>query len=140
MIGGGVRRMIERALIAEGQSVSASELDRMLRAFIEHYGAHIEDRSRPFPGVPAILDRLAGEACRLAVCTNKVEWLSRRLLEALKLTQYFTTVCGPDTFGVQKPDPKMLRMTVERAGGDLRRAIMVGDSGTDIRTARPIFR
>jgi phosphoglycolate phosphatase len=135
MIGGGVRRMIERALVAEGRSVSASELHRMFRAFIEHYGAHIADRSRPFPGVPATLDRLAGEDCRLAVCTNKFEWLSLRLLEALKLTQYFAAVCGQDTFGVLKPDPKMLRMTVERAGGDLRRSIMVGDSGTDVRTA-----
>jgi len=75
MIGGGSRRMIERALIAEGQSVPGPGLDRMFRTFIDHYSAHIADRSRPFPHLESALQRLAGEGFRLAVCTNKLEWL-----------------------------------------------------------------
>jgi len=47
MIGGGSRRMIERALIAQGRNVPAAELDRMFRIFIDHHSAHIADRSRP---------------------------------------------------------------------------------------------
>ncbi len=73
---------------------------------------------------------------RLAVCTNKLEWLSVRLLDTLNLTRHFAAICGQDTFGVQKPDPEVLRRTILRAGGEPDRAIMVGDSGTDIRTAR----
>jgi phosphoglycolate phosphatase len=136
MIGGGARRMIERALIAEGRNVPAAELDRMFGAFIAHYGAHIADRSRPFPYLEAVLERLAAEDCRLAVCTNKLEWLAVKLLDALKLSRYFAAVCGQDTFGVQKPDPKILRLTIRHAGGDVARAIMIGDSMTDVRTAR----
>ena len=136
MIGGGARRMIERALIAEGHNVSAAELDRMFGAFIAHYGAHITDRSRPFPHLEAVLNRLAAEGCRLAVCTNKLEWLAVKLLDALKLSHYFAAICGQDTFGVQKPDAKMLRLTIRRAGGEITRTIMVGDSVTDVRTAR----
>jgi phosphoglycolate phosphatase len=136
MIGGGARRMIERALIAEGRNVPAAELDRMFGVFIAHYGAHIADRSRPFPYLEAVLERLAAEDCRLAVCTNKLEWLAVKLLDALKLSRYFAAVCGQDTFGVQKPDPKMLRLTIRRAGGDVAHAIMIGDSMTDMRTAR----
>ena len=128
--------MIERALAAEGREDMKPDLDRMFGAFIEHYAAHIADRSRPFPQLEATLDRLAGDGHRLAVCTNKLEWLSVRLLDTLKLTQHFATICGQDTFGVQKPDPEILRQTILRAGGDLTHAIMVGDSGTDIRTAR----
>jgi phosphoglycolate phosphatase len=136
MIGGGPRRMVERALIAEGQNVPGAELDRMFRIFIDHYSAHIADRSRPFPHLESVLQRLAGEGCRLAVCTNKLEWLSLRLLDTLNLSHYFAAICGQDTFGIQKPDPEMLRLTIHRAGGEVQRAIMVGDSMTDVSTAR----
>jgi len=136
MIGGGARRMIERALLAEGRTVPNAELDRMFRIFVDHYSAHIADRSRPFPQVESVLQRLGGEGFGLAVCTNKLERLSRRLLDVLNLSRYFAAICGPDTFGIQKPDPQMLRLTVRRAGGEIERTIMVGDSSTDVRTAR----
>lgn len=136
MIGGGARGMIERALAAEGRDCAKSEIDRMFAAFIEHYAAHIADRSRPFPQLEDTLDHLAGEGHRLAVCTNKLEWLSVRLLDTLNLSRHFAAICGQDTFGVQKPDPKILRLTIARVGGEASRAIMVGDSGTDIRTSR----
>jgi phosphoglycolate phosphatase len=128
--------MIERALIAEGRNVPGAELDRMFRIFIDHYGAHIADRSRPFPHLESVLQRFGAEGCRLAVCTNKLEWLSRRLLDALNLSRYFAAICGQDTFGIQKPDPQMLRLTIRRAGGEAQRAITIGDSVTDVRTAR----
>lgn len=136
MIGGGARGMIERALAAEGRDCAKPDVDRMFAAFIEHYAAHIADRSRPFPQLENALEQLARDGHRLAVCTNKLEWLSVRLLDTLDLSRHFAAICGQDTFGVQKPDPKMLRLTIERVGGETRRAIMVGDSGTDIRTSR----
>jgi phosphoglycolate phosphatase len=136
MIGGGARRMIERALIAEGRQVPAVEIDRMFRIFIDHYSAHISDHSRPFPHLESVLQRFAGEGFRLAVCTNKLEWLSVRLLDTLNLSRYFAAICGQDTFGIQKPDPQMLRLTIRRAGGEVQHAIMIGDSMTDVRTAR----
>ncbi len=136
MIGGGARGLIEQALKADGRDGAKPELDRMFGAFIEHYAAHIADRSRPFPALESALDRLAGDGHRLAVCTNKLEWLSVRLLDTLQLTQPLRAICGQDTFGMQKPDPEVLRRTILKAGGDPSRAIMVGDSGTDIRTAR----
>ena len=136
MIGGGPRRMVERALIAAGRNVSTAERDRMFRIFTDHYSAHIADRSRPFPHLESVLQRLAGEGYRLAVCTNKLEWLSLRLLDTLNLSRFFAAICGQDTFGIQKPDPQMLRLTIRRAGGEVRRTIMVGDSMIDVRTAR----
>ena len=136
MIGGGARALIERALAAEGRPAAKPDMDRLFAAFIEHYAAHIADRSRPYPQVEATLDRLAAQGHRLAVCTNKLEWLSRRLLTALNLTERFATICGQDTFGVMKPDPDVLRQTIQRAGGEPASAVMIGDSGTDVRTAR----
>ena len=136
LIGGGARGMLERALIEEGQPAAKAEMDRLFAAFIEHYAAHIADRSRPFPQLEAALDRLAADGHRLAVCTNKLEWLSRLLLKTLNLTPYFAAICGQDTFGVMKPNPEILRQTILRAGGEPAHAIMIGDSGTDVRTAR----
>ena len=135
-IGGGAKAMIENALATEGRDCAPAEVDRLYAAFVAHYAEHLADRSRAFPHIEAVLGRLAAEGHRLAVCTNKLEWLSKRLLDALQLTQRFAAICGQDTFGVQKPDPKIFRLTVERAGGEAKNAIMVGDSVTDIRTAR----
>jgi phosphoglycolate phosphatase len=136
MIGGGARRMIESGLELEGRNASPGDIDRMFGDFIAYYAAHIADRSRPFPGLDDALDRLAAEDCRFAVCTNKLERLSRRLLDALGLSGRFAAICGQDTFGIQKPDPEILRRTIAAAGGDPAQAVMVGDSGTDIDTAR----
>jgi phosphoglycolate phosphatase len=136
MIGGGARNMIESGLRHAGRTLTPAEFERLFDAFIEHYAAHIADRSRPFPGLGTALDRLAQDGCRLAVCTNKFESLSRLLLEALGLATRFAAVCGQDTFGVQKPDPAILIRTIAAAGGSADRAVMVGDSGTDIATAR----
>jgi len=136
LIGGGARTMIERALASEGRACAPADVDRLYSEFVAYYADHLADRSRPFPHLEGTLDRLACEGHRLAVCTNKLEWLSVRLLDALQLTGRFAAICGQDTFGVQKPDPKIFRLTVERAGGEPTRAIMVGDSITDIRTAR----
>jgi phosphoglycolate phosphatase len=136
LIGGGAKAMIARALEAEGRSCAPTELDRLYTAFIAHYAAHIADRSRAFPYLEPTLDQLAAAGHRLAVCTNKLEWLSRRLLDTLRLTDRFAAICGQDTFGIQKPDPDVLRLTIRRAGGESTHAIMIGDSGTDVRTAR----
>ena len=136
LIGGGARGMIERALIVDGRNAAPADVDLLYTAFIAHYAAHIAERSRPFPQLVPTLDRLAAAGYRLAVCTNKLEWLSKRLLDMLGLSARFAAICGQDTFGVQKPDPRIFWQTVIRAGGAPSRALMVGDSITDIRTAR----
>jgi phosphoglycolate phosphatase len=136
MIGGGVKPMLERALQAEGRAMPPQEVDRIFENYLAHYASHIADRSRPFPGLETALDELTSRNCRLAVCTNKFEGLSRRLLDALGLSHRFEAICGQDTIGVKKPDPRILQETLRRAGGSPRRALLVGDSPTDIDTAR----
>jgi phosphoglycolate phosphatase len=136
LVGGGARYMIERGLASQGKSRTKADLDRLFGDFIAHYSLHVADRSRAFPGVEAALDALAADGFRLAVCTNKLEHLSMRVLDALGLSRRFAAICGQDTFGVQKPNPDFLRRTLERAGGALDRAVMVGDSPTDIATAQ----
>ena len=136
MIGAGVRKLIERGLELEGREASPSDITRLTDDFVAYYAEHIADGSRPFEGLETALDDLLARGYRFAVCTNKLEWLSKLLLDRLGLSARFAAICGADTFGVSKPDPAILRQTVARAGGDIASAIMVGDAGTDIGVAR----
>jgi phosphoglycolate phosphatase len=136
MIGQGARRLIERGLELEGRVASAEDITRLTSDFIDYYAANIAVESRPFEGLEDALDELAARGFRFAVCTNKLEWLSKRLLDQLGLSPRFSAICGADTFGVSKPDPAILRQTIAQAGGDARAAIMVGDAGPDVGVAR----
>jgi phosphoglycolate phosphatase len=136
LIGGGAKMMIARGLGADGAAVVPAKLEQMFDDFIAYYSAHIADRSQPFPGLVEALDVLAARGCQFAVCTNKLEQLSVLLLDKLKLAGRFKAICGQDTFRIQKPDPEILHRTIAAAGGSLQNAIMIGDSATDIRTAR----
>ena len=136
MIGAGARKLIERGLEVDGRNASAADISRLTEDFIAYYAAHIADHSRPFEGLEAALDAMAERGYRFAVCTNKLEWLSKRLLDALDLSPRFAAICGADTFGVSKPDPAILQQTIARAGGHISAAIMVGDAGPDIGVAR----
>ena len=136
MIGAGARRLIERGLEQDGRSDSPQDITRLTDDFIEYYAAHIADASRPFDGLESALDDLQANGYRFAVCTNKLEWLSKLLLDRLGLSARFAAICGADTFGISKPDPAILQQTVARAGGQLSTTIMVGDAGPDIGVAR----
>lgn len=136
MIGAGARRLIERGLELDDRTMSVRDIDRLTADFIAYYKAHIADASRPFDGLFAALDDLEDRGFRFAVCTNKLEELSKLLLDRLDMTKRFAAICGADTFGVSKPDPAILRQTIAQAGGEMSAAIMVGDAGPDVGVAR----
>ncbi len=132
-VGHGARVMIEEALRRTG---AEGDIDRMLAEFLTHYEANIANESRPFPGAVAALEDLAARGATLAVCTNKREYLSRKLLEQLDLARFFSSLAGRDTFAVSKPHPDHLTQLIALAGGKPSRAVMVGDSDIDILTAK----
>ncbi|MFZ5718126.1 MAG: phosphoglycolate phosphatase [Pseudomonadota bacterium] len=135
-IGHGARRLLERGFHAAGQVLHPNRLQHLFERFIPHYLGRIAQESRPFPGCEAALDLLRDQGARLCVCTNKPTDLSIALLDALDLSRRFEAIIGPDRAPAAKPDASHLRTAVEAAGGDIRRAILVGDSGTDAGAAR----
>jgi len=132
-VGHGARIMIEEALCRLG---AEDDIEQMLAEFLVHYEANIAAESRAYPGAERSLDWLASKDAKLAVCTNKREHLSRKLLQSLKLAGYFQAIAGRDTFSVSKPNPAHLIGTIALAGGRPDRAVMVGDSHVDYLTAR----
>lgn len=132
IIGRGAKAMIMQALEPHGVAPDDPRIEPMYLSFLDHYERNIAVDSAPFPGTLAALDRLAAAGVTLAVCTNKLEGLSRRLLDALGLSDRFAAIVGADTLGVRKPDAGHVLGTIARAGGDPSRAVMVGDSRYDI--------
>jgi len=136
LVGAGARALIKRGFAASGVSLESDKLEALFADYLDYYGAHIMVRSRLYPGVDKALAAFERSGFRQAVCTNKTESLAKLLIAKLGIADRFAFICGQDTFGVGKPDAKPLLGTIAASGGARKRAIMVGDSGTDILTAR----
>jgi phosphoglycolate phosphatase len=136
MLGAGGRTLIQRGFAASGRELGPLKLEALFGDFLAHYNAHIAQHTRLYPGVESALDAIARAGWRQAICTNKMEGSARLLMGKLRVAYRFAFICGQDTFGVGKPDPRPLLGTIAASGGDRSRAIMVGDSLTDIKTAR----
>jgi phosphoglycolate phosphatase len=136
LLGAGARALIVRGFSAAGRSLNPQETEALFADYLTYYSAHIAVHTRLYPGVDKALATFARAGWRQAVCTNKIEGLARLLITKLGIAERFAFVCGQDTFGVAKPDAKPLLGTIAASGGSRQRAIMVGDSETDIKTAR----
>ncbi len=133
MVGRGARVMLTRALDATG-GAEPELIDRLFPVMIDRYAEHIAVETRPYPGLVDALDALAERGLRLAVCTNKIERLARKVLAEVGLADRFVAVIGGDSTGRLKPDPTPLHAMIEQAGGG--RTLFVGDSDNDINAAR----
>jgi phosphoglycolate phosphatase len=134
MVGFGARSLIEQAMRATGDPTDPARLPGLIDTFIAHYREHIADESRPFPHVEETLAALAKAGARMGVLTNKPQELTGPLLEKLNLARFFGAIHGAGRFDYVKPDPRVFHHVVDELGGG--RAIMIGDSKTDVATAR----
>ncbi len=136
MVGGGSRRLIERALAAHAESADAGRVDRLVEVFEKAYADHPCRKTRIFPRAIAVMDTLAARGMRIGLCTNKPGVAPRLLLAALDLTRYFgAVVTGSDGFA-KKPDAAMLAATFAQLGCTARDGVMIGDSAADVGCAR----
>lgn len=138
--GRGGRSMIRRSLSllpapppdAEVEAVA----DQLYPGLLAAYETRIADQTQLFDGVAACLDALAAAGWRLGVCTNKPERLAVMLLDALGVLGRFGAVLGADSLAVRKPDPEHLAETARRIGARPELCVMLGDTVTDLKTAR----
>ncbi len=136
MIGGGARRMLERALEVTGGPIALQQFEDLHDLLLDHYTANIAANTVPYPGCLDALDVLTAHGCKVAVVTNKSEDLARLLLGQLGLTERFASIVGGDTLGREraKPAPDLIHETIARCGGGS--FAMVGDSTFDVLAAR----
>ena len=132
----GARQMIKRGFEITGDPVNDTQVDVLFMRFLEYYTANIAVDSHPFDGCIDLLEKCQARGMKLGVCTNKFEAPAIKLLAELDMLKYFAAIVGPDTINIPKPDPAPYRETVKRIGGDIHKSIMVGDSKTDVLTAK----
>lgn len=136
LLGAGAKALILRALAQQDVTLPPDQIEDMYQRFLAHYETRVAVDSRLYPGVVEALDALEARGGFFAVCTNKIERPAKLLLKELGVADRFAFICGQDTFGIAKPDPTPLLRTIEASGGEVSRAIMIGDSKTDIELAR----
>lgn len=117
-------------------TVSEAAVDAQYPVLLEAYGGAIDRHTRMYPGAVDAVQALRGAGYATAVCTNKPEGLAETLLQRLGVRDLFGALVGADTLPVRKPDPAPLIEAIRRAGGDARRALLVGDTATDRDTGR----
>lgn len=136
-IGNGMLKLVKRGLTGERDGEPDAVLfERGLASFKSHYVANLAVQTRPFPGVVRTLEALRGRGFKIGCVTNKLEMFTRPLLEQLGLIRYFDVIVAGDTVSSRKPDPLPLHYACNRCRVDPARAVMIGDSATDINAAR----
>jgi phosphoglycolate phosphatase len=138
LVGEGVVRLAEKAL-AVGPAAAAGDVQRLADRVRDIYRQRPCVASRPFPGIVETLQALrAAPERRLAVLTNKPGEVTRPLLDALQLTQFFDAIIGDGDGHPRKPDPGAARSLVARFGTAVERTLMVGDGLPDLAVARAV--
>ncbi len=136
LVGHGAQAMLAEAFLRTGEAAAPDRLPQLIDSFISLYRAHIADKSRPYPAVAETLAALRERGARLGVLTNKPQELTVPLLEALKLAPLFHAIHGAGRYSYTKPDPRVLHHVIEEIDGAGDGALMIGDSATDVATAR----
>lgn len=136
LVGAGARALIERGFRVSGKPLEPETLERLFEDFLLIYAEDVASDSFIHEGALEAMAALDAAGCKLAVCTNKPILHTRLILDHFGITDRFAAIAGRDSFPYHKPDPRHLILTIEAAGGDPSRAVMIGDSRTDIDTAR----
>lgn len=114
------------------------QIDRQYPLLLAAYEDCIDRETRLYPGAVEAVAALRAQGFAIGICTNKPERLAELLLARLGVRESFAALVGADTLTVRKPDPATYRAAVERAGGAVARSFLVGDTETDVRTARAV--
>lgn len=127
----GGRAMLRLAHSRLNSDWDEATIDADFPRLLKTYGENISVFSTLYDGVLPALETLRAQGYRLAVCTNKPEYLAKALLPKLGLDGYFSAMLGADTLDVRKPHPRHLTETILRAGGTPDKAVLIGDTVTD---------
>lgn len=135
MVGNGMRKLIERALPAH-KAADTTFVDSTLAAFLAYYAEHIDLYTKPYPGITELISNLSAIGFKLAVASNKIQAGTEKLISRFFPGIPFVAVMGNSPDYPLKPDAALVEYIMNKAGTDRAHTIMVGDSGTDIQTAR----
>ena len=133
MVGCGAATLVKRVIAAAG--VDAPVEDALAR-FLAAYDGRLTHHTRPYDGIPALLDELQSRHVAMALLTNKPLKPSVRILEVFGLSTYFQWVVGGDGPWPRKPEPDGMRFLMQQAAAGPSETVLIGDSTIDLQTSR----
>ncbi|MER9882412.1 phosphoglycolate phosphatase [Mesorhizobium sp. M0118] len=136
MIGGGIKKLVERAFAASGTPLLGSTLDEANRVMAPIYRRNLTGRTRLMPGVREVLTHLHLSGMAMGVVTNKPQLAAREILLHFRLTDYLGAIVGGDAVTYLKPAPDALLLALDQLEVEPRDTLMVGDSSADVAAAR----
>ena len=134
-VGNGVRRLIERSLPEDARK-KASVVDTMLKDFKQYYNEHNTDRTKPYDGIPELLQELLDSGVKLAVASNKYQQATLKIINHFFPDIPWVAIQGQQEGIPVKPDPSIIFMILSEAKIAKQDTIYIGDSGIDMETAR----
>ena len=132
-VGNGIPKLVER--FSPPQARTPDQLADTLAAFQADYGAHLRDKTAPYPGIPALLARLKAAGVQLAVFSNKADPLARQVVADYYDAALFDAVRGALPGVPTKPAPQGTLALMQAIGADPAATLYVGDSNVDVDTA-----
>lgn len=132
MVGNGVRRLLERAQ----PDADKGKIDQLLVYFREYYDLHCIDATKPYPGIPELLDELTQRGVAVAVATNKYQSAATKIINHFFPEVPFVAVLGQVDDRPVKPDPSIIFTILSQHPTTKNEVMMIGDSAVDIETAR----
>ena len=132
-VGNGINKLFERAL-PEGEKTEENILT-IRRDFLAYYDIHNADKSRPYPGIPELLQALQAKGVQIAVASNKYQAATEKLVPHFFPDIHFTAILGQREGVPTKPDPAIVHDILSLAGVSKAETLYIGDSNVDMQTA-----
>lgn len=134
----GGRAMLKLGYSRLGHDLGEDQVQEDYLHFLDVYAENIDRETRLYPGAEAAVEALLANGIKVGICTNKPEGLAETLMQRLGVRHLFGSLVGADTLPVRKPDPEPYLEAVRRVGGDPARSVLIGDTDTDVKTARAV--
>jgi len=129
-VGDGVAMLIKRALGSHADRY----FPRAIELFRGYYDEHLLDRTILYPDVIDCLSHFGAK--KKVIVTNKTEKYTLKIVRSLRISDYFLDIVGEDSTPFKKPDPRLLRLVIEKRGGTPGRTVVIGDGPNDILLAQ----
>ena len=132
LVGGGAEAMIRRAFEFLNQKIDEEKVSEMINIFLDFYFHNCTNKTSFYPNITKIIKVLHKKNIKLAVCTNKKQFLANKILEEFKVSQFFKVILGSSKNLKLKPSKEMLVACIKKIELDTSECIMIGDSNNDI--------
>lgn len=132
-VGNGVRLLMERA-VPDG--AANPRFEEAFSTFRQHYLEHSLDTTRPYDGIPEMLQALRSRGCHTAVVSNKFYAATQELCQHFFADSIEVAIGEHEAEGIRKkPAPDTVNEALRQLGVSREQAVYVGDSDVDIATA-----